>query len=158
MPGGVLVSGPAGAGKSQVALRLLRESTTPAVIIDFQPIYAQLLGILRNSRTGRFPERKDADSFALRIAESARRAQISAAVRDNVRPIVTNSDGSPTRRAQLLNLMGSEADEQIVDPGIEVVRDRLSVNGELSEQCQEAIGRWYDRLGDSRHILMVAAL
>ena len=30
-----------------------------------------------------------------------------------------------------------------VDPGIDVVKKRLAVDGELSPECERAIGRWY---------------
>ena len=41
---------------------------------------------------------------------------------------------------------GIDASEEILDPGIDVVKRRLSVNGRLSGQCEQAISRWYGRL------------
>ena len=59
--------------------------------------------------------------------------------------IVTNSDGDPERRQTLLRLLGAGAVERVVDPGRQVVEARLSVDGVLSEQCNQALQRWYGR-------------
>ena len=60
--------------------------------------------------------------------------------------IATNSDGSPARREYLRGLLGPGAVETVLDPGRAVVEERLSVNGVLSQQCGQAIDRWYGRL------------
>ena len=142
---GLLLSGPAGGGKSQAAAAALIANVGPAVVIDFQTIYAGLLGIERLP-SGRFPERLAADSYALPMAEYTRRAAITGAVEQEIDPIVTNSDGSPARRSALLGFMGAGAVETVIDPGLAVVTERLSVNGLLSVQCGEAINRWFGRL------------
>ena len=59
---------------------------------------------------------------------------------------MTNSDGSPRRREYLRGLLGPGAVETVLDPGREVVAQRLSVDGRLSDQCNEAIQRWYTRI------------
>ena len=145
MPG-LLLSGPAGGGKTGAALAELLDRTDPAVIIDFQQIYAALLGIKRNPETGRFPERLDADAYALALAEFVRLSTIRAAREQEVDPIVTNSDGNRDRRGFLLGLLGPGATERVIDPGRDVVTARLSVNGQLSRQCGDAIQRWFGRL------------
>ena len=145
MPG-QLISGPAGAGKSRAAREALAASPRPAVLVDFQSIYAALLGIERDPETGRYPERRGADSYVLPMAEYTRRTAITAAVRQDVEPIVTNSDGSPERRRELLAAIGPGAVERVIDPGRAAVVETLSVDGELSAQCESAIGRWFDRL------------
>ena len=61
--------------------------------------------------------------------------------------VTTNSDGSPERRALLLSRLGPGATERIIDPGLNIVTERLSVNGTLSDQCRGAIQRWYGRIG-----------
>ena len=62
--------------------------------------------------------------------------------------IATNSDGDPDRRVFLLGQLGPGAAERIVDPGRAVVAARLSdpETGELSDECDSALGRWYGRL------------
>ena len=61
--------------------------------------------------------------------------------------VTTNSDGSPERRALLLSRLGPGATETVVNPGLNIVTQRLSVDGTLSEQCRGAIQRWYGRIG-----------
>ena len=46
MPG-ILLSGPAGGGKSQLSRDLIREATEPAIQADFQSIVVALLGLVR---------------------------------------------------------------------------------------------------------------
>ena len=140
---GILLSGPAGGGKSALARQILLE-TGQGVVIDFQGIYAALLLLNRDPDTGRYPEREAQDDYVLPMAEYTRRAMITGAIGRGLFTIVTNSDGDMGRRLTLLDLIGG--DERIVDPGISTVRARLTVNGELSSQCQQAISRWYDRL------------
>ena len=142
---GLLISGPAGAGKSGRARRALVEAPGPAVVADFQSIYAALL-LIERLPDGRFPERRDSQAYALATAEYARRAVITAAVERELFVIVTNSDGDAARRTGLLDLLGAGAQEEIIDPGADVVRERLAgPDGQLSGQCQEAIDRWYRR-------------
>ena len=141
----ILLSGPAGAGKSQEALRLRREALGPAIIADFQSIYAALAGDVRGP-DGRFPLR---DDRLLPIVEYVRRGMIGSAVDREIEVIATNSDGNPTRRARLLELLGPGSKEIVVDPGRKVVEGRLSdpVTGLLRSGCEGAVARWYDRIG-----------
>lgn len=145
MPG-ILLSGPAGAGKSFRAQVLLASLGIFAVKVDFQDIYAALLG-LRRGPDGRYPERKASDAYALPFVERMRLVMIATAIQQQLTPIVTNSDGNRQRRRFLLNQMGGDAREEVVDPGERVVRNRLAgPDGKLSEQCESAINRWYGRL------------
>ena len=80
------------------------------------------------------------------MAEYTRRAAITGAVNQDVDAIVTNSDGNPERRRQLLGLIGPGAVERVVDPGRAAVVETLSVDGILSDQCEGAIGRWFNNL------------
>ena len=142
----ILLSGPAGAGKTQLARELLNQFQQPGVVADFQSIYAALLMLVRDD-SGRYPPRLASQSYALAIAEYVRRAIITAAAERDLDVVVTNSDGSPTRRNFLLGQMGPGSVERVIDPGIEVVRERLAdVDGLLSVQCGDAIGRWFGRL------------
>ena len=145
MPG-LLLSGPAGGGKTQAAEEVLETSNTPAVVVDFQRLYAALTGDERDPGTGRYPERQDRHSFLLPMVEYLRRTAITAAQQRDIYTIITNSDGDRERRDFLLGLLGAGSEERIIDPGRGVVEARLSTNGVLSRQCGDAIQRWYSRL------------
>ena len=140
----LLISGPAGAGKTEEARRLLATSSEPRVAADFQSILAAIMLLERNT-DGRYPQRLASQaSWLLPLVEYVRQTIISAAQERDVDVITTNSDGSPERRALLLSRLGPGATERVIDPGLAVVRDRLSDDGgELTEQCQSAIGRWF---------------
>ena len=140
----LLLSGPAGAGKSQLALTLRDEREGLTVIADFQALYAAIAGAVRGE-DGRYPARIEA---LLPLTEYVRRTVITAALQRDLDVIATNSEGSRERRAFLLEQLGPGATERVVDPGREVVEARLAdpVTGELSAPCRQAIGRWYERL------------
>ena len=143
MPKSILLSGPAGANKSALARELLEKTPGPVVIADFQSIYAALVHDIRG-RDGRYPLR---DMELMPITEYTRQAIISGARQRDITIIATNSDGDPARRAALLERLGPGATERIVDPGRHIVEARLSSahTGELSDACDAAISRWYDR-------------
>ena len=141
----ILLSGPAGAGKSQLARDLLAQVHGQGCVVDFQAIYAALLLLLRG-QDGRYPERNPVDAHLLALAEYTRRAMISGAREMDIEIIATNSDGSPARREYLRGLLGPGAVETVLDPGRKVVVDRLSINGVLTDQCGQAVDRWYGRL------------
>ena len=140
----VLLSGPAGAAKSALARRLLEAHPQLAVIADFQLVYRALTDVERG-RDGRYPLR---DDRLLPITEYVRRAIITGATAREIDVIATNSDGDPERRAALLAALGPAAAERVVDPGREIVAARLTdpETGELSDECDAALGRWYGRL------------
>ena len=146
MPNPVLLSGPAGAGKTQEARRLLREAVGPAVAADFQALLAALL-LLERLPDGRYPARLDSQAaWLLPMTEAIRQTVITFAQERGIDVVATNSDGSPDRRAYLLSRLGVGASERILDPGIDVVTQRLSnPDGTLDEQCVEARDRWYSR-------------
>ena len=141
----ILLSGPAGAGKTAAARELL-DTFPQGVLLDFQELLAAILGIRRDPETGRYPERLETQGYALQLAELLRQSAIRAAIDSELDIIATNSDGSPTRRNYLLGLLGPGSTERVIDPGIDVVKFRLAVDGDLSQQCTEAINRWYGRL------------
>ena len=143
----LLLSGPAGAGKTEEARLLLQASTEPTVSADFQSILAAVLLLERDPVTGRYPQRRESQaSWLLPMVEYLRLAIIGAAQARGVGVITTNSDGSPERRALLLSRLGPGAAERVIDPGRQVVTERLSVDGTLSDPCTQAINRWYGRL------------
>ena len=142
--GNRLISGPAGSGKSQVARERRAEMEGPAVVADFQSIYAALSGDVRGP-DGTYPLR---DERLLPLTEYVRRAVITGAVAREIGVVCTNSDGDPDRRAFLLGELGEDATEEIIDPGEDVVKARLSSRrtGRLSGACRSAVNRWYGRL------------
>ena len=141
-----LLSGPAGAGKSQRAQSMVASGEADAVI-DFQSILAAVLQ-LRRGEDGRYPPRDASAERVMPLVEAMRRDAIDYAVSAELEIVATNSDGDPERRQFLLDRLGVGATEIVIDPGREIVEARLadSVTGELTEQCSQAIGRFYDRI------------
>ena len=126
---------------------MLEAATEPTVAADFQSILAALT-LLERQPDGRYPPRRESQaSWLLPLTEYLRMAVIGAAQERGVDVVATNSDGSPERRALLLSRLGPGATERIIDPGLDVVTERLSVNGTLSDQCRDAIQRWHGRIG-----------
>ena len=139
----LLISGSAGSGKSAAAREELAASNEPAIIAEIQPLYAALLGIERGP-DGRYPERRESDAHALRLAEYLRRAAITASVARGIRVITTNSDSDLDRRAFLLNELGPGATERIVTVDYDVAISNLQgPNGATSDQCRRAVERWH---------------
>ena len=77
----VLISGPAGSGKSAVAKSMIAFAEEPTVLADFQAIHVALTGAERKP-DGTYPLR---DERLLPITEYVRRAVIGAAVERGVR-------------------------------------------------------------------------
>ncbi len=141
----LLISGPAGSGKTEEARRVLEASTEPMVAADFQTLLAALT-LLERLPDGRYPQRRESQaSWLLPLTEYVRMTVIGAAQERGVDVVSTNSDGSPERRALLLSRLGPGATERVIDPGIAAIRERLSVDLVLSDQCEEAVQRWYSR-------------
>ena len=140
----VLISGPAGSGKSAVARSLLAAAAAPTIAADFQALTVALL-LLERGPDGRYPIRP---TWVLPMVEHVRREVYDAAAARDIAVVATNSDGSPERRRFLLERLGPGATERIVDPGIDVVSARLAddVTGELEPECSAAISRWYLRV------------
>ena len=140
-----LLSGPAGGGKTQQAREILSAAISPLVAADFQAILAALL-LLERLPNGRYPNRNPAQAaWLLPLTEAVRQTIITFAKEREIEVVTTNSDGSPDRRGFLLGRLGPGATETVLDPGINVVTERLSVDGVLSDDCNDAIGRWYRR-------------
>lgn len=140
----LLISGSAGSGKSDAARAELAASAEPGVILEHQELYAALLGIRRDPATGRYPQRLERDEHALRLAEYLRRVAITAAVARGLRVITSNSDSDSERRALLLRELGPGATERIVNVPYDVAISNLQgPDGATSEQCRQAVERWY---------------
>ena len=71
----------------------METSNNPAVVVDFQRLYAALTGDERDPETGRYPERQDRHSFLLPMVEYLRRTAITGAQQR------TSTPSSPTATA-----------------------------------------------------------
>ena len=142
----LLISGPAGSGKSQLARSELDDADGPAIIADFTSLFNAIRGIERGP-DGKFPVRTEADKVYLPIVEYLRRVTISTALERQIKIIGTNSDGDENRRKTLLTALGPAAKEQVIDPGESTVKARLAdeITGNLSIECSSAVSRWYGR-------------
>ena len=140
----LLISGPAGGGKSAIAREELAAQAGPAVVADFQSVVVALLQLERLA-DGRYPVRP---GWVLPLTEYVRRSIITGAVARDISVVVTNSDGASERRKFLLAQLGPGATEKIIDPGRATVEARLAdaATGQLSPECQQASNRWYARL------------
>lgn len=141
-----IIAGPAGAGKTQRARELLAELTAAGyepLAADFQSILAALL-LLERLPDGRYPERLPNQAYALATVEYLRTAIIRNAL-ENDRPVVATISERPTgaRHGALLALFDGRARQEVIDPGIDVVIERLSQGDTISEQCADAMRRWY---------------
>ena len=126
---------------------MLASLTRPGIVVDFQALLAALT-LLERDGDGRYPERTPEINRLLPLVEFSRRNIIRRAQEAELYTVVTNSDGSPPRRRELLALLGSDSAEEVLDPGIDVVTRRLSRGGRLSAQCGQAIERWFGRLNN----------
>ena len=144
----VIIAGPAGAGKTQRARVLMAELLAAGFqpfAADFQSILAALL-LLERLPDGRYPERLDDQAYALAMVEALRTTLIRFAIDDD-RPVVATISEPPTgqRYAALFALFDGQARQETVDPGIEVIVERLTAPGatEPSQQCADAIDRYF---------------
>ena len=123
-----------------MAAALRAQATEPTIIVDFQAIYVALTGDVRQP-DGSYPLR---DPALLPTVEYLRRTALTAARTREISIVATNSDGDQKRRAFLLGELAPGATERVVDPGRDVVVDRLRdpISGDLDPECESAIGRW----------------
>ena len=139
----ILISGPAGGGKSAIAREELAAQAGAFVAADFQSLVVAML-LLERGADGRYPIRPP---WVLPLVEYVRRTVITAATNRQIGVICTNSDGASERRRFLLGQLGAGAVERIVDPGRATVEARLAdaATGDVSPECDAAINRWYSR-------------
>ena len=142
----VLLSGSAGSGKSQIARQMVADGDAD-VVVDFQSVLASLLQ-LRRQEDGRYPPRDERAERLMPMVEYLRATAIRYGVEAELNVVVTNSDGDQTRRNLLLERLGPNAVERVVEIDRSVAVARLSdpVTGTLSQQCTDSISRWFDRL------------
>ena len=142
-----IIAGPAGGGKTQrarVLIAELRAAGLEPFAADVQSLLAALL-LLERLPDGRYPERLDDQQYTLAMVEYLRTTLIRQALEDDRPVVVTISEppGRP-RYVALLALFGGQAKEETIDPGIDVIVERLSgPDGTISDQCAEAADRYY---------------
>lgn len=145
MPGVLTrLAGPAGAGKSQRARQML-DAGEADVLADFTSVYAAISGVERDPATGRYPVRRAGDPL-LPLASYLRNVVAREGLRRGFRVLKTSSTRADRDAdVRLAAAEGADFAEVVIDPGWEVVRARLAdaVTGELSTECDHALGRWY---------------
>ena len=144
----VIISGPAGAGKTERAKELIAELQAQGlkpIAADFQSLYAAL-GLISRQEDGRYPQREENAAYILGMAEYLRSTIVRRALADDMPVVATISQRSDGARYQALAaLIGGQAREEIIDPGVdEIVRRLGESNGTISSQCFDAMNRWYD--------------
>ena len=138
----VLLQGPAGSGKSQVAAEML-ESGEVEVLADVTRLWVALSGVERGA-DGRYPVRED-DDPALATARYVQAVAVRRGLEEGADVAATTSRrGQETRWQRLADDAETEFAIRTIDPGEDVVIARLAEpDGALSEPCARAIRRWY---------------
>ena len=138
-----LVEGPAGSGKSQIVAEMLAADELD-VVADLTAIWAALRGIERGP-DGRYPVRTDDDpAIQSGLAAYVRTVVVRQGLRDDLDvAVTTGTPDTAVRWSEIAEESGAGFAVLTVDPGEAVVRERLTVDGVLSDECAGAIGRWY---------------
>ena len=141
-----LIEGPAGSAKSQHASAMLRRGEAD-VLADLTALWAATRGMERDPETGRYPVRQaDDPAVTSGLAAYMRAVVVRQALREGLRVVVTS--GTPDTAAEWAAIASENSTPfQVLtfDPGEQVVRERLAVDGELDPECEGAIRRWYGR-------------
>ena len=114
------------------------------VLADLTPIWAALSGAVRDPVTGLYPIRLE-DDPALAVSRYLQVVAVRRSLADGADTAVTTSQrGQEERWRRLADEAAAPFSVRTVDPGLAVVRDRLSdASGVLSDECRRAIERWY---------------
>lgn len=158
MPHLLLLQGPAGANKSQVAQRLLsgEDETDEGVLFgvlvwhllaDYTAIWSAITGAKRDPVTGLYPVRTLADAVVRSgIVNYLQRTVVRQGLRERLNVIITTAtSGQEAAYALIAQELGAELDVHTIDPGRAVVESRLRAqnNGVLLDECRSALARWY---------------
>lgn len=139
-----LVEGPAGSGKSQLVAAMLQDGEAD-IVSDLTQLWVALRGV-RRGPDGRYPIR-EADDPTIRtgLAAYMRRTAVRQGARSGLRVVVTSgSPGEGLPLQAIADELGVTFEVRTVDPGEATVRARLAgADGELGEECERAVRRWY---------------
>ena len=138
-----LIEGPAGSGKSQLARDLL-DAGQVELLADTTALWAAIGGHERGP-DGKYPVRNE-DDPALHTARYLQTVAAGFALREGYKIAVTTSQRDQVEKwTAVANRYDASLSVQTVDPGRDVVAARLAdpVTGELSDECEQAISRWY---------------
>ncbi len=123
------VLGPVAGGKSQWVAERLQPND---VVIDFSNLYRAF------KNTDQKLVRAVGDPI-VPFVQAVKQQALREAVSRQLDGYVTSA--TPGDRPLLEQTTGVQA--VVVDPGEDVVRQRLAVDGELSVECENALTRWY---------------
>jgi len=142
-----LIEGPPGGGKSQILRGLVADGQLDTAV-EFAAFWASLKGY-RRDKNGHYPVRLKGDPAA-EIAAITMEAATRASLRLGLNVGVSRSTpGNAPHYAGLADQFGATFSTRVIDPGIDVVRERLAaafpdaVTRGLSDECQAAIDKWY---------------
>ena len=141
------ILGPPGSGKSQIAHERI-QSDPNLILADVSRTWENIRSVDRiegEDGRRRLPIREDDEPVVQkRVLLQVQTAIVKIGLGAGMDVIVTG--GSPTmaqKWSELAAKIGASFSVETHDPGIDVVTERLSVDGELSVDCQRAIRRWY---------------
>lgn len=147
MPGKLtLFEGPPGSGKSQRVREAIQDNEID-VASDFTSLWAAVRQVQRGP-DGKYPIRKDDDPALTEGYLSAlQTAAVTLALRRGMRVAVTSgTSGTAEKWAERAGVQGASFAVRTYDPGETVVKARLAdESGELPEECQQAVRRWYGK-------------
>ena len=139
-----LIEGPPGSGKSDIARSAIQDGEAD-LLVEFTALWAALRAVDRLP-TGRYPIRKNSDPFIKNGYGSAlKTTAVRLALQRDLRVIVSSGSRDDAKKwAPLAAEIGAKFEVRTVDPGRAVVTARLADDsGNLSVECQQALGRWY---------------
>ena len=140
-----LIEGPAGSAKSAIVEDKLRAGEVD-VVADLTAMWAALRAV-RRGPDGRYPTRTASDpAIRTGLAAYMRRTAVRQGLRSQLKVVVTSGSRHEAEiYAALAEELGVTFERMTEDPGLEVVTERLAdpETGQLSSECERALGRWY---------------
>ena len=146
----LLVEGPAGANKSGLIRSLMARGQLD-IAVEFTELWAATRGKRRDPQTGRLPIWRQDDPFIRSFfGHALKEAAVDLALERDLRVAVSESSPHKSEKwARVAAVKGAEFERRTIDPGPEVIKQRLSVGGKLSIECKMAGDRWYKSKGNT---------